>query len=167
MVLRFCQRQPLGILGGPDSGRQRIAGIFRVHHAAALHAFFRTIRAGGKILPFEVAVLPRVGVDDATHGAMLGCDLRLDTSPSAAVTRDHDRALHRNSQPLELLVVARACRSSRKPAARSRLHRSSRRCRWEAVPQSAVMWDRHQAEVPASWRRNAWAQAIRRGAPSG
>ena len=36
---------------------------------------------------------------------MLGGDLGLDAAPRAAVARDHDRALHRNAQPVEHFVV--------------------------------------------------------------
>src|SRR5208337_327241 len=73
--------------------------------AAALHTLQRTIRTGGKILALEVAVIPRIGVNDAADGSMLGRDFGLDASPAAAVARDHDGALHRNSEPLQLLVV--------------------------------------------------------------
>src|SRR5271157_5056412 len=103
--LCFRQRQPLRVLRGTDSRREWVAGILSVHHAAALNTFFGAIRTGGKLLALEVTVVSRIGVNDATHGSMFGRDFGLDASPATPVARNHDCALYRNAQPLELLVV--------------------------------------------------------------
>src|SRR2546426_208353 len=52
-----------------------------------------------------VAVVPGIGVDEASHRPVLGRDLGLDAAPRAAVARDHDRALDGDPHALELLVV--------------------------------------------------------------
>ena len=103
--LGVLQREPFGILGCAHAGSQRVARILRIHDAAALHAAFRTIGAGGKILSFEIAILTRIGIDEASHRAMFGGELGLDTAPAPAIARDHDCALYRNAQPFELSVV--------------------------------------------------------------
>ena len=108
MVVRFLQLQALGIRGGADSGRERVAGIDRhVHDAAALHAVAIAPGALREHLAHEVAVVVRIGVDDAAHRAVFGGHLRLDAAPGPAVARDHDRALDGNAQAFELLVVVR------------------------------------------------------------
>jgi hypothetical protein len=96
----------------PTPGREGVAGVDRhVGHAAALDALRGPIRAGGVDLALEVAVVLRVGVDDAADGALLRGDLRLDAAPASAVARDDDLALHVDAEPLEALVVVRARRS--------------------------------------------------------
>src|SRR2546430_12726146 len=46
----FADLEPFGVVGGPDAGCQRIAGIHgHVHHAAALHAIFRTDRKSTRL----------------------------------------------------------------------------------------------------------------------
>ena len=88
--------------------RQRVAGRHRqVEHTAALHAVLRTPRASGINVALRVAVVARVGVDDAADRALLGRQLGLDAAPRAAITRDDDRAAHRDAAPVEFLVVGR------------------------------------------------------------
>ena len=53
----------------------------------------------------EVAVVARVGVDEAADGAVLGRDLGLDAAPGAAVAGDHDLALHVHPVAGQVLVV--------------------------------------------------------------
>ena len=59
----------------------------------------------GKHVAVAVAVVARIGVDQAADRAVLGRDLRLDAAPRLAVARDDDRAFHRDAVALELLVV--------------------------------------------------------------
>ena len=100
------ERQPLGVLGGADAGSKRVAGVNRhVHDAAALRAVFWTERAFGEDLALEVAVLMRVGIDQASDGAVLGRHFGLDAAPRIAVARDHDGALHGDAQAVERFVV--------------------------------------------------------------
>ena len=105
-VTASLERQALGVLGGADAGRQRVAGINRhVHDAAALHAVLGTAGPCGKDFALEVAVVVRVGIDEAADGAVLGRHLGLDAAPRTAVARDHDGALDGDAQAVELLVV--------------------------------------------------------------
>ena len=99
------QREALGVLGGADAGRQRVADVVGVHDAAALHALARAERAVGERRALEVAVVAGVGVDQAPDRAVLGGDLGLDAAPGVAVARDHDRALDRDPQALQAVVV--------------------------------------------------------------
>src|SRR5207244_1289593 len=62
-------------------------------------------RPAGVDVALDVAVLPRVRVDEAADRAVLGRDLGLDAAPRPEIARDHDRALHRDSQALEPVVV--------------------------------------------------------------
>ncbi len=104
----FTQRQPLGVLGGADAGGERVAGINgHVHHAAALYAVRRTIRAVGIGVALVVAVVARVGINQAADGAMLGGHLRLDAAPASAVARYHNGPFDRDPQPVQRLVIVR------------------------------------------------------------
>ena len=96
------------VLRRADARSERIAGIHgHVHHAAALHAVFRAERTVGIDLSLRVAVVLRVGIDQATHRAVLVRDLRLDAAPRAAIAHDDDRALHGNPTAIQLVVVCR------------------------------------------------------------
>src|SRR6185437_4560071 len=53
----------------------------------------------------EVAVIPRVGIDQAAHSAVLVGKLGLQAAPALAVTHDHDLALYADAVPRQLLVV--------------------------------------------------------------
>ena len=98
--------ESLGILRRAHAWRERIAGVRRhVCDTAALHALRRTHRSLGEHGPAPVAIVGRIGVDEAADRAVLRRDLGLDAAPRAAVLRDHDRALHGDAAPLELLVV--------------------------------------------------------------
>ena len=100
--------QALGVLRRADSRSQRIAGINRhVHHASALRAVGVAERALGEDVALEIAVVVGVGVDQASDGAVLGRNLRLDAAPRPAVARDHDRTLHGDAQPVERFVIGR------------------------------------------------------------
>ena len=59
----------------------------------------------GIVIPVVEAILPRIGINNAPDGAMLGRHLGLDPAPGVSVARNDDCPLHRNSQPVELLVV--------------------------------------------------------------
>ena len=148
----ILERQPFGILGRADSRRERIARIDRhIHDAAALHAVRIAAWPRGEHVALNVAVVARVGIDEAADGAVLGRDLGLDAAPGAAVARDHDRSLHRNAQPVERFVISRHCRSSRTPAARSRRHRSSRRYRSAVARRAGRTWGRPRPWAPPAW----------------
>ena len=100
------QLQALGVFRGADPRCERIARVNRqVHHAATLCPLARPPRSPRKNVPFEVAVFVRIGIDDAAHRSMLGRDLRLDSTPGMEVARNHNRALHRYSHALKLLIV--------------------------------------------------------------
>ena len=97
-----------GLSGRADAGRQGVAGEERhVGDRAALRAPLVAPRAFRVDVALKVAVVARVGVDEATDGPALGGDLRLDAAPRAAVARDDDLPLHVHAAPLQLLVVAR------------------------------------------------------------
>src|SRR5688500_11517358 len=94
-------------LGGP-AGRQWIANIQRhVHHAAALYPERRTEGALWINVALEIAVIARIGVDQATHGASLIRDLGLGAAPALAVARDHDPAFDADTLLFEDFVVFR------------------------------------------------------------
>src|SRR5438874_11109449 len=79
---RLAHLQPLRVLGGAHTGRERVAGVERhVHHAATLHTVLgapRTLRVHGAL---REAVVPGIGVEDAAHRAVLGRDVGLDAAP--------------------------------------------------------------------------------------
>ena len=85
---------------------ERVAGVHRqVERTAALHAVLVAHRAIGEHLVHEVAVIARIGVDDAADGAVLRRDLRLRAAERPAVARNDDGALDRDAGSLEFLVV--------------------------------------------------------------
>ena len=102
-------RQPLGIFRGANSRSQRIPRIRRreIHHAAALHAIRIAHRSLRKDIVLTIAIVARLGVDEAADRAMLGRHFRLHPAPRVVVLRDDDRALHGNPQPVQLLVILR------------------------------------------------------------
>ena len=112
---RFVGRQAGGIVGRAlgvqrraHSGRERVAGIGRhVHHAAALGAVRRPVSALRINVAAIVAVVPRVGVNDAADGAVLGGYFGFDAAPRAAVACDDDLALHVDAHLGQTLVVGR------------------------------------------------------------
>src|SRR5439155_1140355 len=87
-----------------------------IHWSAALAPGSRAITSySGLVLQSDltrrwtfagpVAVLPGIGVDEASHRSVLGGDLGLEAGPRPAVARDHDHALDGNPEALELLVI--------------------------------------------------------------
>ena len=91
-----------------DAGSERIAGILRhVHDRAALRA---AVIAEGSLrvdVALEVAIVVRVGVDEATDGAVFGRNLRLDAAPRTAVAGDDDLSFDVDPAAPQLLVVFR------------------------------------------------------------
>ena len=75
-------------------------------HAAALHAIRRTPGALGENVALGVAIVARIGIDQAADRAVLGGDLGLDAAPGDAVARDHDGALNGDAQAVQFLVVS-------------------------------------------------------------
>ncbi|CAM5604922.1 hypothetical protein RLIN73S_06790 [Rhodanobacter lindaniclasticus] len=105
---RVLDRQPLGTGGGTDAGRERVARILlHVGHRAALHAFGGAPAAVGPGVALGVAVLVRVGIDQAADRAVLLRQLRLQPAPAAAVAGDHDLAAHVDAATRQFLVVVR------------------------------------------------------------
>ncbi len=98
--------QPLGVLGRADAGGQRIAG--EQHHVGDRAALDSPRRPGGPVGIGDlrrIAVVPRVGVDDAADCAVVLRQLRLQAAPALAVAGDDDLALDVDPHPLERLVV--------------------------------------------------------------
>ncbi len=96
------------VLRRAHAGRERVAGVDgHVRDAAALDALLRPEGALRVDLALEEPVVLRVGVDDASDGALLRGDLGLDAPPSAAVAGDDDLPLHVDAEALETLVVFR------------------------------------------------------------
>src|SRR5665213_1325539 len=106
--LHVLEREPLCILGCTHSRCQRITLIqSHLHHAATLNTVWRARRTHRESVVLRVAVVGGIGVDDATDRAMFTRDLRLDTAPRSAVTRDHDRSLHGYAAACEFIIVGR------------------------------------------------------------
>ena len=105
MVFASLMARRLAPGTAPTPGRQRIAGIVSVHDAAALHAFARTPAALRIVVAVEIAIAFGIGIDDAANGPVLAGNFGLDAAPAFAITRDHDRALDGNSQPVQLFVI--------------------------------------------------------------
>ncbi len=59
----------------------------------------------GKNFAAGVAVVARIGVDDAADGAVFRTNLRLDAAPGVAVARNNDRAFHGNAAAIEHFVI--------------------------------------------------------------
>ena len=88
--------------------RDRIARMDRhVHDAAALRAELRTIRSCRIDVASEVAIVFRVGIDQATDGAVLVRDLGLDATPAGAVARQYDLPFYADAELLQALEVGR------------------------------------------------------------
>src|SRR5439155_12875011 len=90
----------------PDPRGEWIAGVERhVHDAAALHPILRPPRPLREHVPGLVAVVPRIGIDETPHRAVLARHFRLDAPPRPAVAGDDDRPLHGHAHALQALVV--------------------------------------------------------------
>src|SRR6185436_4628948 len=88
------------------SGSQWIAGMERhVRHRAALRAAVGPVSPLGIGIALAVAVLARVGVDDAADGAVLGGELGLDAAPGATIAGEDDLAADVDAAPGQLVVV--------------------------------------------------------------
>ncbi len=99
------ERQTLRVLCRADAGGERITTVESVVDPPALHSLLGPICAFGKYIAGGVTVVTRIGIDDASHGAMLGGDLRLDAAPRASVTGDHDGPLYRHTHPVEAVII--------------------------------------------------------------
>ncbi len=107
--LYIFQVETLCVFRGADSGRERIAGIERhIHHAAALYAVAWAPGAVGENVALSVAVVCRIGVDEAADRAMLGRNFGLDAAPGISIARDGNRSLDRDAHARQLLVVIRS-----------------------------------------------------------
>ncbi len=98
--------QALGVLGRAVAGRERIAWVQRhVRHGAALHAGRRTPAALGVDLPYRVAVIARIGINDAAGRAMFLRELRLQSAPPTPVADDDDLPFDVDGAAGQILVV--------------------------------------------------------------
>ena len=141
--LHLVERNQLRPRHSADARSLRIARIdWHIHHAATLRALCGPHRTFGVSVAAKVAVVARIGVDDATHRAVLCRDLGLDAAPGLAVPSNHDRAFHRDCPSPSTLRSRPARRSSHRPAEPSHRHRASRRCRSAAVLSSGPKSDR-------------------------
>ena len=105
---RLRDRQALGVLGRTDPRGKRIAGVQGdIENRAALHALRRPPAAARIDVPPGVAVLVRIGVDDAADGAVLLGELGLQSAPTAAVAGDDDLAAYVDAAAREILIVLR------------------------------------------------------------
>ena len=103
---RLVERDAVDPVDRARARRGRVARVERhVHHRAALDAVGAPVAALRVGVADEEPVVPRVGVEDAADGAVLGGDLRLDAAPGAAVAGDHDLAADVDSAAGELVVV--------------------------------------------------------------
>src|SRR6185312_4813634 len=83
-----------------------VAGInLHLRDRTTLNAFRRTRRALRIRIGMEVTIVARVGIDEATDGAVFVSQLRLQSAPATAVTDDHDLALDADAKPREFLVI--------------------------------------------------------------
>ncbi len=102
----MLQRKPLRILRCTDARRERIARILLgVRHRAALHAIGWPPAAFRIDIAIAVAIVLRIGIDQATERAMFLRKLRFQSAPTAAVTGDDDLAAHVDATPCERLVI--------------------------------------------------------------
>ena len=91
-------REARSVLGRTGARRQRVTGIDgQIHDAAALHSVFGTVRALRINFAGEVAVVARIGINNAADCSVLGGDLRLYPAKVRTITDDDDRALYGNS----------------------------------------------------------------------
>src|SRR5215204_1477605 len=88
------------------AGRQRIARIFKqVLDRATLTGSDRPPWSFWKHVALHVTVVSRIGIDDATDGAVILRHFRFHAAKGVAVTHDHDLAFHVNAGFLEIFVV--------------------------------------------------------------
>ena len=108
-ALRIFQRQSLSPRRGADAGSERIARTRRskVHHASALHAIGIAHRPLRKHVVARVTIILRLRIDQATDGSVLRRNFGFHSAPGVIILGDHDRALHRDAEPVEFLVVLR------------------------------------------------------------
>ena len=89
-----------------NSRRGGIAGIAeQVLDGAALHRGIGTPRPLGILVALEIAVIPRIGVDDDACRPVLLRNKRLHPAKVFSVADDDDLALHVNAHLLQLLEV--------------------------------------------------------------
>ena len=99
--------QALGVARRPPARGQRVARVEgHVRHRAALGAELRPEAAARVGLALDVAVVARIGEDEAADGPVLRRHFGLDAAPGTAVARQNDLAAHVDAAPLQLLVVA-------------------------------------------------------------
>ncbi len=104
----ILERKPLGPGHRAHARSQRIAAVQgQILNRAALHGIGRPIAALRIGVALAVAVVARIGVNQAAHGAMFVGQLRLQPAPAAAIARQHDAPLDAHALTFEFLVVVR------------------------------------------------------------
>src|SRR5580692_3279156 len=90
--LDFAERQTrrIQIAIGECWSRRVACSQAGIENAAALHTLRWPHRALRKDVPFKVAVVARIGVNDAADSSVFGSYLRLDASPASPITRQHN-----------------------------------------------------------------------------
>src|ERR1017187_2272025 len=105
---RVLAVEALRVLRRADAGRERVAREDRhVRDRAALRPGLVSEAALRIRVALEIAVVPRIGVDEPTPGPVLEDHLRLYAAPRAPVAREDYLALHVPAASLELLVILR------------------------------------------------------------
>ena len=100
--------EALGVFGRAVAGREGVAGVGgHVEHRAALSPGFGLEGAFGVHVALPVAIVLRVGINQAADGTLFGGHLGLDAAPRAAILGNYDFALHVDASALQLLVILR------------------------------------------------------------
>ena len=106
MVLASSRVRRLASAVAAHAGCQRVAGVEgHVLHRPALDALVRTPAALRIGVALRVAVVGRIGIDDAADRPVLLGELGFEAAPALAVAGDDDLALHIHAHALERLVV--------------------------------------------------------------
>ena len=101
-----AQGQSLCVFRRAHAWSERIARIERhIHHAAPLHAVFRAPRAVRKSVSVEVAIVARIGINEASHRAVFRCNLGFDPTPARPVAGNHNGVFYGDSKTIQLFVV--------------------------------------------------------------
>jgi hypothetical protein len=102
---RIFAVETLGVFGGSDAWGERIAREVGVIDASALHSILGAARAFGEGIGDAVAIVGRVGVDNATDSAVFRGDFGLDAAPGSAVTGDDYGAFDADAEAIQFFVI--------------------------------------------------------------
>ena len=103
---RSLPGQPLSVRRSGNAGGQGIAGMDAlILHRSTLHAGCGTPAAGGIDVALGVAIVGRIGIDQAADRSLLLSQQRLQSTPALAITGDDDLALHRHASARKCLII--------------------------------------------------------------